>query len=174
MKRQEIRVRIAPSPTGFLHMGTARTALFNFLFAKKHGGTFILRIEDTDKERSKAEFEKDIIENLHWLGITWDEGPSEDGGYRGAYGPYRQSERNNRYQFHIERLLSEQHAYYCFCSADELAAVRESMLAEGIAPKYSGKCRNLSEEEVSARLKRGESSAIRFKVPETTITFTVL
>jgi nondiscriminating glutamyl-tRNA synthetase len=116
----DIRVRIAPSPTGNLHIGTARTALFNFLYARKNKGSFVLRIEDTDKERSTQSFEKDIFEGLRWLGLDWDEGPvypqRNSDKYFGEYSPYRQSERINKYQVYIKKLLEEDKAYHCFCS----------------------------------------------------------
>lgn len=158
-QKNEIRVRIAPSPTGHLHVGTARTALFNWLFAKKNKGKFILRIEDTDLERSDVKYEKDIIEGLKWLGLDWDEGP------------YRQSERLDIYEKYVNQLLEEGAAYYCFCGKEELEAERQTMLAQGFAPKYSGKCRALDSKEVKEKLKKGESRIIRFKVPETTVSF---
>ena len=158
----KVRVRIAPSPTGFLHIGTAHTALFNWLFAHAHGGVFILRIEDTDRERSKAEYETDIIKSLEWLGLTWDEGP------------FRQSERGEIYERHIEELLKKKYAYYCFCTKEELEAQRESQMTEGFAPKYSLKCRNLNETEVKANLAAGKESIIRFRVPEKHVNFTDL
>lgn len=178
-----IRVRIAPSPTGYLHIGTARTALFNWLFAKKNGGKFILRIEDTDLERSDVKYEKDIIDGLKWLGLDWDEGPLaavaaqvqssklKVKSYEGKYGPYRQSERLDTYEKYIKKLLKEEAAYYCFCSKEELEAERQAMLAKGIAPKYSGKCRALGAKEADKKLKSGEGHVIRFKVPETQIAF---
>ena len=144
IKQGEVRVRIAPSPTGFLHIGLARAALFNYLFAKKHQGFFVLRIENTDKERSKQEYEKDIMENLKWLGIEWDEGPD----IGGSYGPYRQSERMDHYWPYVERLLKEGKAYYCYCTPEELDFERKKMTAAKIAPRYSGKCRNLSSEQI--------------------------
>lgn len=176
--KQEIRVRIAPSPTGYLHIGTARTALFNWLFAKKNKAKFILRIEDTDLERSDVKYEKDIIESLKWLGLDWDEGPSE--GQRskvkgqkdaGDYGPYRQSERLNIYENYINKLLAEKLAYYCFCSKEDLEAERLVMRSRSLALKYSGKCRALDPEEVKKKLKDDAGHIIRFKVPETTIAF---
>src|SRR5580700_1094939 len=123
-----IRVRMAPSPTGSLHIGTARTALFNWLFARKSGGTFILRIEDTDKERSKKEYEDELIEGLHWLGIEWDE-----------FG--RQSDRTALYRKYLEKLLASGDAYYCYCTKEDLEAQRQAMLASGLAWKYNGHCR---------------------------------
>ncbi len=153
-----IRVRIAPSPTGPFHIGTARTALFNWLFAKNRGGKFILRIEDTDLERSDPIYEKDIIAGLRWLGIEWDEGP------------YRQSERLDIYEKHIRKLLEEGAAYYCFCSKEELESDREAMLSQGLAPKYSGKCRNLGAKEKAA-LAAQKNSVIRFKTPAASVAF---
>lgn len=167
IKPGEIRVRIAPAPTGLLHIGLARTALFNYLFAKKSKGIFILRIEDTDIERSKPEFEKDILENLKWLGIEWDEGPD----IGGPYGPYRQSERLEIYQKYLEKLLAEDKAYYCFCSEEELEAEREYRLSIGQPPIYSGKCRDLPRETVKKWLTEGKSSIIRFKTPLKKIEF---
>jgi len=167
VKPGEVRVRIAPSPTGFLHIGLARTALFNYLFAKKNEGSFILRIEDTDLERSKPEFEKDILENLKWLGIDWSEGPDNGG----ACGPYRQSQRLEIYKKYLEKLISEDKAYYCFCSEEELEAQRQYLLSIGEAPKYSGKCANLPKETVKKYLTGGKPSVIRFRVPAKKIVF---
>lgn len=162
-----VRVRIAPSPTGYLHIGLARTALFNYLFAKQNQGSFILRIEDTDQERSSAEFENDIIDNLKWLGLEWSEGPDIDG----AYGPYRQSQRTEIYRKYIEKLLIEKKAYYCFCSEDELEAQRQYQMSIGETPRYSGKCVSLDEITVKKYLKEGVDSVIRFKVPVKKVTF---
>ena len=155
----EIRVRIAPSPTGPLHIGTARTALFNWLFAKKYEGKFILRIEDTDLERSDPKYEEDIIESLKWLGLDWDEGP------------VRQTDRLDTYEKHINDLLERDQLYHCFCTEEELASERGALLSQGLAPKYSGKCRALTAEEVKERLGRGERSVLRLKSPKTSITF---
>ncbi|MBI4993917.1 glutamate--tRNA ligase [Candidatus Wolfebacteria bacterium] len=166
----EVRVRFAPSPTGPLHIGGARTALFNWLFAKKlknHGGKFILRLEDTDIERSKKEFEKDILESLRWLGLDYDEGPD----IGGNFGPYRQSEKTEIYKKYLEKLLAESKAYYCFCSKEELDKEREEMMAKDLAPKYSGKCRKYSIEEFQNKIKAGERGVIRFKTPEQEIEF---
>lgn len=165
--KKEVRVRLAPSPTGPLHLGTARTALFNWLFAKNHNGKFILRIEDTDIERSEKKYEKDIIKGLKWLGLDWDEGP--DCG--GEYGPYRQSERGDIYEKYLKKLLDENKAYYCFCAKEELESDRQAMLVQGLPPKYSGKCRHLSKEEKGKRIEERESFVIRFKTPETEIEF---
>ncbi len=149
-----IRVRFAPSPTGYLHVGGARTALFNFLFAKKHGGRFILRIEDTDPERSKKEYEEKIIQDLKWLGLDWDEGP------------YYQSQRLETYRKYAEKLLSEGKAYYCFCTPEELEAERQKAIAEGRPYKYSGKCRSIPPEEARRRVEQGEVASIRFKMDD--------
>jgi glutamyl-tRNA synthetase len=144
MEERPIRVRIAPSPTGLLHIGTARTALFNWLFARKMGGTFVLRSEDTDKERSRAEYEQDILKGLSWLGLEWDEGPQLDGSEKGEFGPYRQSARTPIYRRYLEKILAEDKAYYCYCTPEELDAERAQLEAAGKAPIYSGKCRHLA------------------------------
>jgi len=160
-KPGEVRVRIAPAPTGRLHIGTARTALFNYLFAKKNQGSFILRIEDTDPKRSKSEFEKNIMENLRWLGIEWNEGPDAEG----DYGPYKQSQRREIYVKYLKKLLAQGDAYYCFCTKEELEVEREYQLSIGQPPKYSGKCVNLPKEVVKKHLAEGKPSVIRFKTP---------
>jgi nondiscriminating glutamyl-tRNA synthetase len=162
-----IRTRFAPSPTGFLHIGSARTALFNFLFAKSQNGKFILRIEDTDKERSKKEFENDILESLRWLGLEWDEGPDNGG----EYGPYRQSEKIKVYAKYLEKLLVENKAYYCFCSEDDLEAQRQYQMSLGEAPHYNGKCANLKKEEIEKLQKEGKPSVIRFRIEPKKIKF---
>ncbi len=167
VKPGEVRVRIAPAPTGFMHIGLARTALFNYLFAKKHQGSFVLRIEDTDLERSSSEFEKDIIENLKWLGIEWSEGPD----IGGNYGPYSQSQRLKTYAKYLEKLLSEDRAYFCFCSEEELEAQRQYSLSIGEAPRYSGKCANLPKETVKKYLAEGKPSVIRFRVSSKKVEF---
>jgi len=163
----EVRVRIAPAPTGFLHIGTARTALFNHLFAKKYQGSFILRIEDTDVERSKKEWEEDIIEGLKWLGIEWQEGPDIEG----QYGPYRQSGRGEIYQKYIQKLLDEGKIYYCFCSKEELEAHRNYLMSIGEPPRYSGKCRNLSSAELKKNLDAKKPFVLRFKTPSEKVGF---
>jgi nondiscriminating glutamyl-tRNA synthetase len=160
-EQQKIKTRFAPSPTGLFHIGNARTALFAYLFARSKGGSFILRIEDTDRERSTKEFEKNIIEGLKWLGLDWDEGPD----IGGPYGPYRQMERLDIYEKYLKKLLDENLAYYCFCSEDELEAERQYRLSQGQTPKYSGKCRNLSKEEVEKNIQSGKPYIIRFKTP---------
>ena len=157
-----MRVRFAPSPTGQLHVGNARTALFNWLLAHGKDGTFILRIEDTDIERSTRESEVGILEDLRWLGLHWDEGPDVGG----AHGPYRQSERLHLYASYANELLAGAHAYYCFCSAATLESDRQKDLAAGRPPKYRGTCRNLRMDDVRARIETGERPVIRFKVPE--------
>ncbi len=155
------RVRFAPSPTGSLHIGNARTALFNWLFARKHGGRFILRIEDTDRERSRPEWERAILEDLGWLGLHWDEGPDVGG----DAGPYRQSERLPTYRAAADRLLGEGKAYFCFCSLPALEAQRQERLARGLPPRYDGRCRAIPSEEVARRRGSGEAAAVRFVVP---------
>lgn len=163
-----LRVRFAPSPTGLLHVGNARTALFNWLLARGQGGTFILRVEDTDTERSTRASEDGIRADLRWLGLTWDEGPEEGG----PYPPYRQSERLGTYAAQAQRLIEDGKAYYCFCTAEQLEQERAAALASGAAPKYAGRCRALSRAEVDARRQAGEAAAIRFRVPEDrTVTF---
>jgi nondiscriminating glutamyl-tRNA synthetase len=157
-----MRVRFAPSPTGQLHVGNARTALFNWLLARGRGGTFILRIEDTDVERSTRESEAAIVRDLRWLGLDWDEGP-DVGGPRG---PYRQSERLHLYQSYAQELLASGHAYYCFCSTAQLEAERQEALAAGRPARYAGRCRGLTADEAARRIASGERPAIRFRVPE--------
>src|SRR5215467_6896464 len=156
-----MRVRFAPSPTGHLHVGNARTALFNWLLARGHEGQFILRIEDTDVERSSRESETSIVADLRWLGLNWDEGPDVGG----SHGPYRQSERLHLYQSYAKELLAAGAAYYCFCSAEQLDHDRETAVAEGRPALYSGRCRALSMEQAQARITAGEQPAIRFRVP---------
>lgn len=161
----DIRVRIAPSPTGPLHIGTARTALFNALFARHHGGRFILRLEDTDVARSTVAFEADILAGLHWLGITWDEGPDSAGGDdHGPYGPYRQMQRRERYAEAAAGLLARDLAYPCFCTPEELDADRKAQEAAHQAPRYVGRCAALTAEERQARLAEGRIPATRFRV----------
>ncbi len=161
----DIRVRIAPSPTGPLHIGTARTALFNYLFARRVGGTFILRLEDTDVARSTAAFERDILDGLHWLGITWDEGPGVAGlEEAGPYAPYRQMLRLDSYAAAAERLLADDAAYRCYCTAEELDADRREREAAKLPPAYSGRCANLTPGERAAREAEGRTAAVRFRV----------
>lgn len=162
-----VRTRFAPSPTGLLHMGNARTALFNYLFAKNQGGDFVLRIEDTDKERSKPEWEKDVVDNLKWLGLEWSEGVGKEG----FYGPYRQSERTELYQKYLTKLLLERKAYECFCSAEEIETLRQYQMSIGEAPRYNGKCFSLGKEEAEKKKKAGEKSVIRFVIEPKNVTF---
>jgi nondiscriminating glutamyl-tRNA synthetase len=167
-----IRVRIAPSPTGPLHIGTARTALFNYLFARRLGGTFILRLEDTDVARSTVEFERDILDGLHWLGLSWDEGPEVAGeAARGPYAPYRQMQRLPSYAAAAERLLAEDKAYPCYCTPDELEADRRAQEAAKQPPRYVGRCARLTPEERAAREGEGRRSAIRFRIGEGSVAF---
>ena len=157
-----MRLRFAPSPTGYLHVGNARTALFNWLAARGANGTMVLRIEDTDTERSTREFEEGILEDLRWLGITWDEGPD----LGGPFGPYRQSERLDTYKAYTDELLGRGAAYRCFCSFAQLEANRRAAVAAGRPTCYPGTCRTLTAKVVQRRLDAGEPAAIRFAVPE--------
>ncbi len=128
----KVRVRFAPSPTGYVHVGNARTALFNWLFARHHGGAFILRVEDTDVERSEEHYEAKLFEDLRWLGLEWDEGPD----IGGALGPYRQSERGSLFAQYAKQLIEQDLAYYCFCPAEQLEVERQEALKAGLQPKY--------------------------------------
>ena len=157
-----MRVRFAPSPTGHLHVGNARTALFNWLLARGHEGTFILRIEDTDLERSTRASEQAILEDLRWMGLQWDEGVEVGG----PFGPYRQTERMQSYADHTNRLIAEGKGYYCFCSAETLEAHRKSQLAAGLPPKYAGTCRNIPPADAKRRKDSGEAAVVRLRVPE--------
>lgn len=157
-----VRVRFAPSPTGPLHLGNARTALFNWLFARAHGGQFILRIEDTDRERSRPEWEAAIVSALRWLGLDWDEGPDKGG----PSGPYRQSERLARYQGAASRLLRAERAYWCFCDPHELENRRRHQLLRGKPPRYDGRCGRLPQKGVGARLEAGQRAALRVRVAD--------
>jgi glutamyl-tRNA synthetase len=164
------RVRIAPSPTGPLHIGTARTALFNFLHARHTGGTFILRLEDTDVARSSIAYEKDILDGLHWLGLRWDEGPEVAGeAARGPHAPYRQMERLPRYAAAAERLIADDMAYPCYCTPEELDAERKRLEALKLPPRYSGRCANLTPEQRAAFEAEGRRPALRFRVGEGTV-----
>jgi nondiscriminating glutamyl-tRNA synthetase len=167
-----MRVRMAPSPTGPLHIGTARTSLYNYLAARHAGGTYVLRIEDTDVARSTVEFESDIIDNLHWLGISWDEGPQVAGGDDiGAYGPYRQSARMELYAREADRLLESGAAYRCWCTREELEAVRREQEAKKEPPRYNRRCLNLTDADRTAFEAEGRASVIRFKVTPEVISF---
>lgn len=162
-----IRVRIAPSPTGKFHFGLARTALFNYLFARQHQGTFILRIEDTDAERNQAGSLEDITESLRWLGLQWDEGVEVGG----PYGPYFQTQQRPVYQKFIDRLIADGQAYKCFCTPAELEQERQAQQAKKAAPMYSGKCRQLTMAAVAEREKAQAPFAVRFRTPERTVVF---
>jgi|RhiMethySRZTD1v2_1073278.scaffolds.fasta_scaffold01535_26 nondiscriminating glutamyl-tRNA synthetase len=157
-----MRLRFAPSPTGQLHVGNARTALFNWLLAKGQGGTFILRIEDTDIERSSRESERAILDDLRWMGLDWTEGVEVGG----EHGPYRQTERLHIYRAYAVELLSSGAAYQCFCSAEQLEADRQQALTAGRPPKYVGRCRHVPRDEARRRIEDGEKAVIRFRVPD--------
>lgn len=156
-----IRTRFAPSPTGFLHVGGLRTALYSYLLAKKHGGQFLLRIEDTDQKRLTPESVENIIDSLRWAGIDFDEGP----GKGGPCGPYVQSERLELYKKHAQELIDKNLAYYCFCSTERLESVRQRQMALKLPPAYDRHCRDLSKEEVAKRLAENQPYVIRMKIP---------
>ncbi|TMU83295.1 glutamate--tRNA ligase [Bacillus sp. BHET2] len=158
---QEVRVRYAPSPTGHLHIGNARTALFNYLYARSVGGKFIIRIEDTDKKRNIEGGEESQLKYLQWLGIDWDESVDKPG----EYGPYRQSERNHIYEQYLNELVESDQAYKCYCTEEELEAEREAQSAAGQMPRYSGKCRNLTKEDQERLAAEGRQPSVRFRVP---------
>ncbi len=171
---QEVRVRFAPSPTGHWHVGGARTTLFNWLYAKQTGGKLVLRIEDTDRARSREEYEIELVEILGWLGVDYDEGPvwqKENGEWkkgrsRGEYGPYRQSERIDIYRTYLNDMLADGRAYHCYCTKEELEAERQAFAAQGLPQKYSGHCRALAAPPAGT-----SAESIRFRMPETTVTF---
>jgi glutamyl-tRNA synthetase len=166
------RARIAPSPTGPLHIGTARTALFNYLFARHTGGTFILRLEDTDQARSSIAYEKDILDGLHWLGLHWDEGPEVAGeAARGPYAPYRQMLRLPLYAEAADRLRETDMAYPCYCTAEELDADRKAQEAAKLPPRYVGRCAALTADERAAREAEGRTGALRFRVGTGVVAF---
>jgi glutamyl-tRNA synthetase len=170
-----IRVRFAPSPTGPIHVGSVRTALFSWLFARKYGGTFVLRIEDTDKERSEKRYDDELLQGLAWLGLDWDEGPQPIGAggqlaldgisEKGEFGPYRQSERTAIYKKYLQQLIESGDAYYCYCTKEDIEAQRQAMLSQGLPPKYNGHCRNTPAPEGKT------PEVIRFKVPELKVEF---
>jgi nondiscriminating glutamyl-tRNA synthetase len=166
MHAQKTRVRFAPSPTGLLHVGNARTALYNWLFARHTGGDFLLRIEDTDLDRSEARHETQLIEDLKWLGLEWDEGPEVEG----PHAPYRQSERLETYREHTDQLLREGKAYRCFCTSDELEAERKQAIAEHRPQVYSGRCRVISRADSDARAAT-EPFAVRLRIPDRPLRF---
>ena len=161
MTTSGVRVRIAPSPTGEPHVGTVYIALFNYLFAKKMGGEFILRIEDTDATRSTPEFEQKVLDALRWAGLDWKEGPDVGG----PYGPYRQSERKDIYRPFVEKMVDEGNAFRCFCTPERLEQMREAQRAAGKPPGYDGHCLHLKAEEVTARVAAGEPHVVRLKIP---------
>ena len=164
---EEIRTRIAPSPTGPLHLGTAHTALFNWLFARQKSGKFILRIEDTDPERSRDEFIDDIADGLTWLGLDWDEGPERPD----SYGPYLQSKRLKIYQKYAQELLRTERAYPCYCTPQELAEERKAQMVQGKPPLYSRRCLKLGAHEIKQFINEGRKPAIRFIVEKKTLKF---
>ncbi|MBU5425628.1 glutamate--tRNA ligase [Tissierella pigra] len=166
---KEIRLRFAPSPTGFIHIGSIRTALYNYLFARRNNGKFILRIEDTDQTRFVEGAIENLIESLHWAGIEYDEGIFVEDGkivQKGDYGPYIQSERLDIYKKYVDELIEKGHAYYCFCSKERLESVREEQKIKGLVPKYDGFCRNISLEEAKIRIANGEEYVVRLKLPQ--------
>lgn len=166
-----VRVRFSPSPTGHLHLGGGRTALYDYLLARQTGGQFILRLEDTDRKRLVPGAEQELMDGLRWLGLEWDEGPDVGG----AYGPYRQSERKEIYLDFARKLIETGNAFYCFCSPDHIEKVRREQQKLKISPRYDGTCRGLDPDEAARRVANGEKHVIRFKTPkEGTITVTDL
>ncbi len=162
MSRPTVRTRFAPSPTGYLHVGTARTALYNYLFARRHQGTFVLRVEDTDVARNVEGGADEIAETLHWLGLEWDEGY----GVGGGHGPYVQSERLDRYHTGVNALIAHGQAYPCYCTSGELEERRRTAQARGLPPGYDGHCRNLSSSQLQAYEAEGRKPAVRFRLPD--------
>jgi glutamyl-tRNA synthetase len=162
MSRPTVRTRFAPSPTGYLHVGTARTALYNYLFARRLGGTFVLRLEDTDVARNVEGGAAEIAEVLHWLGLQWDEGY----GVGGAHGPYVQSERLDRYHAGVNALIAHGQAYPCYCTAEEIEQRRQAAQASGLPPGYDGYCRDLSSGQLQAYEAEGRKPAVRFRLPD--------
>ena len=167
MAEKKVRVRFAPSPTGDLHVGNIRTALFDWAYARHTGGTFIFRIEDTDRTRVTDEYIAAAIDTLRWLGLQWDEGPEVGG----DYGPYQQSQRLDIYAYWAKRFLDQKDAYYCFCTAEELEARREAQRAANVAPGYDGQCRHLSEDHIAAFRSEGRLPVIRMRMPDGQTTF---
>ncbi|MDY6915201.1 MAG: glutamate--tRNA ligase, partial [Candidatus Cloacimonadota bacterium] len=161
--QNEIRVRFAPSPTGYLHVGGLRTALYNYLYARKTGGKFLLRIEDTDRSRYVEGAVENLISSLHLCGIDYDEGPGKEG----EVGPYLQSQRTQIYNKYIKILLEKDAVYHCFCTSEDLKKMRQEQKEKGLDPRYDGRCRNLSKEEVEKRIAAGQSYVIREKTPKT-------
>ncbi len=166
-RAMSVRVRFAPSPTGHLHVGNVRTALYNWLFARQNEGVFILRVEDTDLARSEKRFEEQLLEDLRWLGLNWDEGVDVGGGH----GPYRQTDRFGMYQDQAHLLLRTGAAYYCFCGAEELEAERSRQIDQGLQPRYSGRCRLVDRSDAARRVAAGEPATIRLKVREGRVGF---
>jgi glutamyl-tRNA synthetase len=156
---KKVRVRMPPSPTGYMHVGTVRMAIFNYLFAKQREGVIVLRMEDTDRERSKKEFANDIIDGLKWLGLEWDEGP------------FYQTQRGGIYKRYLQKLVDEDKAYYCFCSQDELEAQKQYQMSRGEAPVYSGKCSQLTKKEAQDLVDQGKSCVIRFRAEHKKLKF---
>jgi glutamyl-tRNA synthetase len=156
-----VRVRFAPSPTGHIHLGSARTALYDYLIARQTGGQFVLRLEDTDQKRYVPGSEQELMDGLHWLGLEWDEGPD----IGGPYGPYRQTQRKELYQEYARRLIDSGHAYYCFCTPQRLERVRQQQMRDKLPAHYDGTCRRLDPDEAAARVARGEPHVVRFKMP---------
>ena len=161
MIENPVRVRFAPSPTGRMHLGSARTALYDYLLARRTGGKFILRIEDTDRKRFVEGAEEELIEGLRWLGLEYDEGPD----IGGPYGPYRQTERQDSYQKWTTELVERGHAYYCFCTPDRLEKVRQEQQKQKLTTRYDGTCRRLDPDEARRRVAAGEKHVVRFKTP---------
>lgn len=167
MKDKKIRVRFAPSPTGELHIGNARTALFNWLFARHHNGTFVLRVEDTDEARSEIVFQNNLYGDLKWLDLDWDEGPGKEG----SYGPYRQSERLDIYKRHLVSLMEKNLVYPCYCTPEELEEERQNLILSKRMPRYMGKCRNLTDNEKNMKKNEGKVPSFRFKIEPQVIEF---
>ncbi len=161
------RVRFAPSPTGELHVGNARTALFNWMFARHQGGDFVLRIEDTDESRSALSYQVNLLNDLTWLGLDWDEGPQKEG----AYGPYKQSERLDIYTRHLQQLEAADLVYPCYCTEEELEEERQALILSKRMPRYMGKCRKLTRQERQQKEAAGRKPSFRFKVPDETFQF---
>jgi nondiscriminating glutamyl-tRNA synthetase len=168
-----VRVRFAPSPTGHLHVGNVRTALYNWLFARQKAGSFILRIEDTDLARSETHYERQLLQDLCWLGLDWDEGvkPEDPAVQSGDHGPYRQTERFDLYREEVLRLLQQEMAYYCFCPPESLEEQRKRQLEGGVQTGYSGRCRSIPPREAERRVEQGEAATIRLKVREGQVSF---
>src|SRR5436190_17962122 len=162
-RRMSVRVRIAPSPTGDPHVGTAYIALFNYVFARKHGGQFLLRIEDTDRTRSTPESEAAILRALRWVGLNWDEGPDVGG----PHGPYRQSERHDIYKRETDKLLASGAAYRCFCTSERLEALRHEQRRENRFVGYDGHCRGIGRAQAEERAGKGEPFVVRLAMPRT-------